>query len=106
MPKKIQVRITQSAERDLEEIRSYIHADSSARAEAFLIEWENQVPSLESLPLRYPAIPENDLLGVEYRHLPYGKYRTLFRIAGKAVFILRVIHGARLLESSMFETDL
>ena len=105
MPKKFQVRITQSAERDLEEIWSYIHADSPAQAEAFLIGWENQVPSLESLPLRCPAIPETELLGTGYRHLLYGKYRTILRIAGKTVFILRVIHGARLLESSMFESD-
>jgi toxin ParE1/3/4 len=42
-------------------------------------------------------------MGTHYRHLLYGNYRSVFRIARKTVYVLRVIHGARLMDSSMFE---
>jgi hypothetical protein len=35
--------------------------------------------------------------------LLHGNYRSVFRIARKTVYVLRVVHGARLLDSSMFE---
>jgi toxin ParE1/3/4 len=43
------------------------------------------------------------MLGTRYRHLIYGNYRTVFRVTGKTVYVLRVVHGARLLDTSMFE---
>jgi toxin ParE1/3/4 len=48
-------------------------------------------------------IPENEILGTRYRHMIYGDYRTVFRVAKRTVYVLRVIHGARLLDASMFE---
>ena len=54
-------------------------------------------------PERCPLIPENEILGTRYRHLLYGNYRTVFRIERKTVYLIRVIHGARLLDGSMFE---
>jgi toxin ParE1/3/4 len=42
-------------------------------------------------------------LGTEYRHIIYGNYRTVFRIEGYRVIILRVIHGAQLLNLTVFE---
>jgi plasmid stabilization system protein ParE len=35
------------------------------------------------------------------RHLIHGSYRTISRIAGSQVVILRVIRGARLLDTSL-----
>jgi len=57
----------------------------------------------KSFPERCWLIPENEILGTRYRHLLYGNYRSLFRIVRKTVYVLRVVHGARLLDSSMFE---
>jgi plasmid stabilization system protein ParE len=53
--------------------------------------------------LRCPVIPESQDLGREYRHLVSGHYRTLFKIAGEKVIIMRVIHGARLLDMEMLK---
>jgi plasmid stabilization system protein ParE len=64
---------------------------------------EEQIETSETFPERCPLIPDNEILGTRYRHLLYGNYRTVFRIAGKTVYVLRVIHGARLLDTSMFE---
>ena len=98
MPKKYRVKITRHAEEDIEAIYTYIHRDSPPAASAFVAELERQISTLERFPLRCPTIPEATELGVHYRHLVYGEYRTIFRIVGTTVYILRVIHGARLLD--------
>ncbi len=53
------------------------------------------------MPKRHEVIPEARELGVEYRHALIGKYRTIYRIEGQRVLIIRVIHGARLLDLSL-----
>jgi toxin ParE1/3/4 len=103
MPIKYNVEITPSAERDVEEIWTYIADDSPENATAFILRLEEQIAALEQFPLRCPLIPENDILGTTYRHLVYGAYRTIIRITEKAVFIVRIIHGSRLLDPSLFQ---
>jgi toxin ParE1/3/4 len=100
---KFRVRITRTAERDIEEAWTFIAHDSPEEAEKLVSRFEEQIETLERFPERCPLIPENEILGTRYRHLIYGDYRNVFRVAGKPVYILRVIHGTRLLDSSMFE---
>jgi plasmid stabilization system protein ParE len=54
------------------------------------------------MPERCPSIPENDILGTEYRHMIFDDYRVVFRVSGRAVHVLRVVHGNRLLDTSYF----
>ncbi len=103
MPITYNVEITPVAERDVEEIWSYIAADSQENATTFILRLEEQIETPEHFPERCPLIPENEQLGTSYRHLLHGSYRTLFRISGKTVYILRIIHAARLLDSSLFD---
>jgi plasmid stabilization system protein ParE len=103
MPAKFRVRITRTAERDIEEIWNFTAQNSPPAAEQFIDRLEEQIETLEHFPERCPLIPENEILGTRYRHLLYGNYRSVFRIAKKMDYVLRVIHGARLLDSSMFE---
>jgi plasmid stabilization system protein ParE len=51
--------------------------------------------SLEKSPLRCPLAPESAFFEEEIRQLIYGKYRILFTVEGKQVFVLRVRHSAR-----------
>jgi plasmid stabilization system protein ParE len=102
VPAKFLVKITRVAEADLEEIWDFIAHDSPGAADRLLEELDRQVASLERFPERCPMIPENTLMGTAYRHLIYGEYRTIFRASGRTVLVLRVVHGARLLDSSMF----
>ena len=95
--------MTRTAEGDIEEAWSFISQDSPEEAERFIRRLEEQIATLESFPERCPLIPENEILGTRYRHLLYENYRSVFRIVGKTVYVLRVIHGARLLDTSMFE---
>jgi toxin ParE1/3/4 len=104
MPASYSVQITPAAERDVEEIWTYISEDSQEAAAAFILRLEEQINALEQFPERCALIPENEQLGTPYRHLLYGAYRTIFRISDRTVFILRIIHGARLLDSSCFDS--
>jgi toxin ParE1/3/4 len=74
-----------------------ISSDSPENAAAFAVTIEEKVLSLAIMPERAPTIPENALLGTGHRHLVHGNYRIIFRIQDESVFVLRIIHGARLL---------
>jgi toxin ParE1/3/4 len=103
VPATFRVEITPSAELDIAEIWDYISQDSPDNVDSFIQRITEQVDSLEQLPERCPLIAENRILETSYRHLIYGHYRTIFRIAGQTVIILRIIHSARLLDSSLFD---
>jgi toxin ParE1/3/4 len=102
VPARYRVKITRLAEIDIDQIWSFIAEDSVKEAGEFILELEKQIDTLEHFPERCPLIPENQLLGTKYRQLLYGNYRTIFRISD-SVYVLRVIHGARLLDTSFFE---
>lgn len=104
MPAKFQVEIARSAEEDLEQIWSFITADNPAAADRFILDLERKVSTLEHFPKRCPLIPENELLKSQYRHLILDRYRIVFRISEKQVFVLRILHGSRLLDPSVLES--
>lgn len=98
MPKTYRVFLSRHAQNDLEEIYTYIAADSPVNAAAFVLVLEKQILSLATMPERSPLIPENNFFGTRLRHLVHKKYRVIFRIQKETVFVLRVIHGAQLLK--------
>jgi len=89
--KRYKVNLTQLAQKDLEQIYYYIAADNIKNATNFVLELEINIYSLESFPERQPLIAENEFFATDYRHLIYKKYRIIYRISEKTVFILRVI---------------
>jgi toxin ParE1/3/4 len=103
MPKKFNVDITAAAEADVDEIWEYIAQDDPDAATAFVLRLEEQINILERFPERCPLVRENELLGAAYRHLVYGNYRTIFKIRESRVIIMRVLHGARLLDMGLLE---
>lgn len=103
MTKKYSVDITATAESDVAEIWEYIAQDKPEAATAFVLRLEEQISTLENFPERCQLVPENELLGTAYRHLVYGNYRTIFKIVGNRVLILRVLHGTRLLDIGLLE---
>jgi len=103
MAAKFHVEITRTAQNDVIEICDYIAHDSPQAAEKFTNELEKQLDSLEHFPERCALIPETEIFGGQYRHLIYKKYRTIFRISDKTIYVLRVVHSARLLAQSLWE---
>ena len=98
------VEITPSAEGDIAAIWDYIAQDNLMRSNLFIEALETQIKSLTQYPERCPFINENNILGTNYRHLLHGPYRTIFRISRHTVVILRVIHGARLLNDDFLSS--
>ena len=98
MKKAYKVFITQNAQDDLRHIYSYIAEDSMSNAKIFVSELEEKINTLATLPERASYIPENVFFGTDYRQLIHGKYRVIYRIDRNNVFVLRVIHGSKLLE--------
>ena len=104
MPVRYAVSLTRRAEQDIEDIWGFIAEDNADEATRFIARLETQIASLERFPERCPLIAENELMHTRYRHIVFGKYRTIFRISRRAVYIMRVIHGSRLLDTSVFES--
>ena len=103
MPRKFRVDITKAAEADVTEIWEYIAQDKPDAKTALVLRLEEQIRTLERFPERAPLVPENELLGTAYRHLLHGNYRTIYKIVGSRVIILRVLHSARLLDTGILE---
>ncbi len=97
------VEITKIAEQDICSIFKYIARDNPVSAAEWVKEIERQINSLEKFPERCPIIHESEELGKEYHHFIYGDYRTIFRVEGSKVLIMRVIHGSRLLDFAIFD---
>ena len=98
MTKRYKVILTRHAQRDLEQIYYYIAADNQKNAAHFVLELEKKIYSLDTFPQRQPLIAENEFFSTDYRHLIHKKYRIIYRISEKAVFILRVIQGGMILD--------
>jgi plasmid stabilization system protein ParE len=104
VPRRFRVEITRAAERDVVGIYEYIERSSPAGAVEWFAEIERQAQALARFPKRCPVVPEAADIGVEYRHLIWGQYRTVFRIEGDTVYVVRVIHGARLLDTATLDS--
>jgi plasmid stabilization system protein ParE len=84
-------------------IVKYKAQDKPEAATTFVLHLEDQIGTLENFAGRCQLISENELLGTAYRHLVSGNYRTIFRIFGARVIILRVLHGTRLLDIGLLK---
>ncbi|MFA5809617.1 MAG: type II toxin-antitoxin system RelE/ParE family toxin [Thermoleophilia bacterium] len=98
MKKAYKVFITQNAQDDLRHIFSYIAEDSISNARIFVSELEEKINTLSTLPERSSYIPENVFFSTDYRQLILRKYRVIYRIDKNEIYVLRVIHGSKLLE--------
>ncbi len=94
---KIIVRLTTTAFADLDEIEEYISRDSPSIARRFIEKILSRLSQLENFPNSGRIVPE--FADESLRELIEGKYRIVYKLnAGQVIVILRVVHGARLLE--------
>ncbi len=105
MGAKYLVSFSKSAETDTAEIWTYIATDSPENAARFVRRLDEHVVTLEHFPERCPLIKENAIWGTSYRHLIEGDYRIIFRIAGKSVYIVRIVRGSRLIDRESLPQD-
>lgn len=103
MTETYRVEITATAEADMSDIWEYIARDNPTAATEFVMGFQEKIETLENFPERCPFIPENEHFGTFYRHLLHGRYRIIFTLTRRKVIILRVLHGARLLNPQLLE---
>lgn len=98
MAKKYKVNVSFNAQKDLEHIFFYIAEDSINNAKKIILELEEKIYSLDNFPERLALIPENIFFGTNYRHIIHKKYRVIYRIDYNSVHIMRIVHGAKILD--------
>jgi plasmid stabilization system protein ParE len=94
------VRLAAAAEADLEAIGDWIAQDSPARAISFVVELRHACLGLAQLPEGYPLVPRHEQFGIRRR--VHGNYLIFYRIDGRAIDVLHILHGARDYESILF----
>jgi len=91
------ILITLNAQKNLEEIVSYLKQESKNRAYAWLKRVQERIQSLQTNPRRCRQVPEYSG-DKEIRELLFGAYRIIFEMSSDEIFVLYVYHGARLLK--------
>jgi toxin ParE1/3/4 len=86
-------KISKRADSDIDEIWDYIATDNPEAADRF----ERDLRELFQIIARLPNAGRNreDLAGGSYRSWPFRAYVIIYRVHGRQVTVVRVIHGAR-----------
>ncbi len=97
------VSLTKDAERDLEEIYTYIaEHDSRDRADHVLDQLVQATDALRTSPNRGSYVNELRSLGIsEYRQIFFKPYRLIYRVHAKQVVVYVVADGRRDMGSSL-----
>lgn len=104
MPRKLAVRWSKAAERDLEAIIDYIALDSIDEALKILTKLRAGAATLTSMPQRGRLVPELHAQGVSaYHELIVSPWRIIYRIGERQVHVLAVIDSRRNLEDILLE---
>jgi toxin ParE1/3/4 len=99
LPKKYNVQLTSTAQKDLDSIWDYISQDNPLNAIEFIDNIEKIILNLDIFPERNPIIPECQILQTqEYHHTIYKNYRIVYRFDTENVYVIRVFHGSKLLD--------
>lgn len=101
MPAKYRVRVAAAAKADLRELFLYVANDRPATAEKVKHRLVNGLKSLRFFPERYSKIREKFHTKFIYRLVLIKPYRIIFRILGNEVFVVRIVHQARLFNRAM-----
>ena len=94
---RFEVLLTDDANRDLEDIYSYVaEHDAPGKAEDLLDRTEGVIESLSTHPERASYPKELSALGIrEYRQRFYKPYWIIYRVIGKRVYIYLIADGRR-----------
>ena len=96
----MKVVISEAAEADIEAIGDWIAQENPTRALTFAQELRQRCQTLSDMPRGYPLVPRYEHTGVRRRL--HGNYLIFYRIVGKRIQVLHVLHGARDYEPILF----
>jgi toxin ParE1/3/4 len=95
--------ITAEAEADLDQIATYVAAQSSASALKIVRELRERCESLLDAPRGYPLVPRYEHLGVRRR--PFGRFLIFYRVSDHTIEVIHILHGARDYERLLFPEE-
>ncbi|MBU3015124.1 type II toxin-antitoxin system RelE/ParE family toxin [Poseidonibacter lekithochrous] len=102
--KQFEVIWTNSAQFDLESIIEYIKIDSLSIAKKIFFEIKEECNSLYTFPKRKRIVPELQQIGIlKYREIIYKRWRIIYKVDDKKVYILLVVDSSRNLEDVLFQ---
>ncbi len=93
---RYRVELADRAKSDLFEIYLWIAEDSAVNAARWVVALESEILGLDVSPERCVIAPENEEIEeFEVRQLLVGRYRVLFIVRERKVFVLHIRHGSR-----------
>ncbi len=100
---KMQVRLTESALRDLEELFDYVSVnDSPEKAEKLLGAISHQIEELAVLPQRGVVPQELRITGIQqFREVFFKPYRIIYQIEAKVVYVHLIADGRRNMQTHL-----
>ena len=105
MSEVLDITLTRTAVRDLDEILDYVAAERGVdRALQLYEEIRKVIASLATMPHRCRHVPELHEIGLfEYREFIERPYRLVFRIVDREVVILAILDSRRDLEELLIQ---
>ena len=101
---KFEVLWTKNAEYDLKLVIDYIKLDSTSLAKEIFFDIKTECESLRYFPKRKRVVPELQRIGIfKYKEIIYKRWRVVFKIENKKVYILLVADSSRNLEDIQFQ---
>ena len=102
--KNFEVIWTKNAEFDLETIIEYIKIDSIDIAKKVFFAIKEECNNLYYFPQRKRIVPELQGIGIlKYREIIYQRWRIIYKIENKKVYILLIVDSNRNLEDILFQ---
>ena len=95
MAEKYKVVITPSAQKDLNEIRSYFRNVLKTASNAVFEKFLEQIKTLKENPLIYKVHQDSLLKLIGYRVIPIENYLMFYIVKGNTVQIHRVLYAKR-----------
>lgn len=89
---------------DLKEIKDYISKNSVYYADVFTKNLTNSIRKLKDFPNIGRIVPEYQ--NKEIREIIYHSYQIIYKLYDDKINIITVIHGSRILEKHIDESDL
>lgn len=96
----MKIRISASAETELEAIGDWIAKDNPLRALTFVQELRKIALSLETAPLAFPLLPRHEQSGI--RRCVYRDYLIFYCVGESEITILHILHGAQDVDRIIF----
>ena len=89
------IKISEDAYFDIEEMFSYISKDNKTAAIKLRKKIYDNIKGLKDYPYKYPVVQEEDAPGAArgYRYMVINPYIVFYRVMDKNIVIARILHA-------------